>query len=88
MTAKAEKLLERLRCSTANCTRQDLDALYTGYGFNIRRGGKHDIATHPRFPKLRATLPNHAQFATGYVTHAIKLIDELLAIEKPTRRSK
>lgn len=82
MPDKAAKLLERLRCSQANCTRHDLEVMYKGYGFRIRIGSKHDIAKHEKYKHLRGTLPNHKSFATGYVTCAINLIDEVLRLEK------
>jgi len=82
MTDKAAKLLEQLRRSQANCTRHDLELVYLGYGFRIRIGGKHDMAIHEKYKHLRGTLPNHKSFATGYVTCAINLIDEVLRLEK------
>lgn len=83
MTDKeADKLLERLRRSKANCTRHDLELVYLGYGFRIRIGSKHDMAIHEKYKHLRGTLPNHKSFATGYVTCAIDLIDEVLRLEK------
>lgn len=77
MPDKATKLLERMRRSTANWTRRDLDTLYIGFGFNIRIGKKHDVVSHPEYPELRATLPKHSSIAKGYVTFAVKLIDQL-----------
>jgi hypothetical protein len=82
MATKPTKLLERLRRSKANCTRHDLEALYLGYGFRIRIGKKHDLAIHQEYKHLRGTLPNHTSFATGYVTCAIDLVDEVLRLEK------
>lgn len=78
MPRKAEKLLDSMRGSADNWTRRDLDTLYSGFGFEIRIGKGHDIAKHPDFPMLRATLPKkHPYLAKGYVTFAIKLIDRL-----------
>lgn len=75
---KAEKLLDAMRCSTAKWKRRDLDTLYLGFGFEIRIGEKHDIAKHPKYPALRATLPKkHPHLAKGYVTYAVKLIEQL-----------
>jgi len=75
---KATKLLDAMRRSTANWKRHDLDTLYVGFGFIIRIGKKHDIAKHPEYPQLRATLPRkHPHLAKGYVTFAVKLIDQL-----------
>ncbi len=78
MPRKAAKLLDSMRRSVDNWTRRDLDTLYRGFGFKIRIGRGHDIAKHPDFPGLRATLPKkHSYLAKGYVTFAIKLIDRL-----------
>ena len=77
MTKKARKLLERMRRSAANWSRSDLDRLYTGFGFEIRHGSKHDIVKHPGYPHLRATLPRHTTLAKAYIRNAVKLIDEL-----------
>lgn len=78
---EADKILARLRTSTNNCTRHDLEVIYLANGFEIRTG-KHDIAKHSKYKHLRGTLPNHKSFAIGYVTTAIKLIDEALRLQK------
>jgi len=82
MTDKATKTLDNLRRSQNNCTRHDLEVIYIGYGFRIRKGSKHDIAIHAKYKRLRGTLPNHKSFAKGYVTCAIELIDESLRLAK------
>ena len=82
MPSKAAKLLESMRQSTANWTRRDLDTLYLGFGFEIRTGKGHDIAKHPKYPKLRATLPRHSSLAKEYFRYAVKLIDRLHELEK------
>jgi hypothetical protein len=82
MPIKAEKILERMRNSKSNWKRADLDTLYEGFGFVIKHGGNHDIVKHPNYPQLRATLPRHRQLAKGYVEFAVKLVDQLLEIQK------
>jgi len=77
---KAFKILSGLRRSSNNCTRHDLEVIYLGNGFRIRQGEKHDMAIHTKFKQLRTTLPNHNPFAKGYVTQAIKLIDEAIRL--------
>ena len=75
-----------MRQSAANWARHDLDTLYIGYGFKIRTGKKHDVASHPEFPQLRATLPRHTKnLAKGYISHAVKLIDQLQVLEREAR---
>lgn len=82
MPTKAEKLLEQMRNSKSNWKRADLDKLYKGFGFIISHGGNHDIATHPNYLQLRATLPRHRDLAKGYVEFAVKLIDKLLILQR------
>ncbi|MCC6300160.1 MAG: hypothetical protein IT314_12750 [Anaerolineales bacterium] len=82
MPSKAEKLLEQMKNSKSNWKRADLDTLYEGFGFVIKHGGNHDIAKHPKFPELRATLPRHRQLAKGYVEFAVKLVAKLLELQK------
>jgi hypothetical protein len=74
---KARKLLERMRKSAANWKRTDLDQLYSGFGFIIKPGKKHDIVKHPKYVQLRTTLPRHSVLAKANVRQAIALIDEL-----------
>ena len=82
MPSRASKLLEGMRRSTANWKRHDLDTLYIGFGFEIRIG-KHDIAKHPEYPQLRATLPNnHPYLANEYIRTAVRLIDQLQQLQK------
>jgi len=80
VSKKAEQLLEGMRKTKVNWSLYDLYALYRGYGFEIRTGN-HPIAKHPKYPYLRGTLPNHKSFATGYIAHAVKLVDKLLELE-------
>lgn len=83
MPKKADKLLARAKRSAANFTLGDLRQLYLGSGFEVKGGGKHpEIVYHPKYPSLRANLPNHASFATGYVRTAVKLIEQLRTLEE------
>jgi len=82
MPPKATKLLERMRRSKANWKRKDIEALYLGFGFEIRPGSNHDIVTHPKYRYLRTTLPRHNKVAAYIVRQAIKTIHKLLELEK------
>ena len=82
MAQKATKLLERMRNSKAGWKRRDLDQLYEAYGFLISHGKSHDIVKHYQFPHLRTTLPRHNQIAKVYVEIAVKLVDQLMVLEK------
>lgn len=77
MVSKSEKLFERMKNSSAGWKREDIDSLYLGFGFIIRSGNNHDIATHPDFPSLRATLPRHKSIAKCYIKDAIENIKKL-----------
>ncbi len=77
MSARSERLLERARRSVAGWKRTDLDRLYLSFGFTISHGSKHDIAKHPLYPDLRATLTRDKSLAKGYIATAIKLIEAL-----------
>ncbi len=74
---KAEKLLDRMRKSKSGWKSQDLIRLYRGFGFDIRKGSRHDVITHPAFPSLRGTLPRGLKDSTPYVSEAIKMIDNM-----------
>lgn len=82
MHDKHSSLLEAMRRSQSNWTRHDLETLYLGFGFRIRRGKKHDIAIHTQHPEFRGTLPNHKSFAKGYIVSAVRLIDRLQELER------
>jgi predicted RNA binding protein YcfA (HicA-like mRNA interferase family) len=86
MTSKGEKLLDKMRRSKSNWTREDLNKLYEGFGFIITHGGSHDIVRHPDFLDLRTTLPRHNFLAKGYVEFAVKLIDRLLVRKKEGKK--
>jgi hypothetical protein len=70
-------LLQRAYATKADWTRNELDRLYTAYGFEIRHGGKHDIVVHPDHPDLRATLTRSNPLAKGYIGAAVSLIAKL-----------
>jgi hypothetical protein len=74
----AEKLLERMRQSSRGWGPDDLHALYMGHGFRCREGAKHRIYIHTRYPWIRDTVTRHGKLPVGYVTDAVKKIDEVL----------
>ncbi len=78
MPSSAYKLLERAKKTQSGWKRQELDRLYTGFGFIIRHGRSHDIVYHPDYPNLRETLPRHKNVKPVYVRQAVKLINTLL----------
>lgn len=86
MTSKVEKLLEQMKRSKANWKRMDIERLYEGFGFIITHGANHDKIKHPNFPELRTTLPRHNDIAKVYVELAIKLVDQLLALQEGDKK--
>jgi len=82
MVSKSRKLLQRMKNSSAGWKRSDLDRLYLSFGFIIDPGSRHDIAKHPDFPALRATLTRHTDIDKVYIKQAIALIEELQELEK------
>ncbi len=82
MAPNASKLLDRMRRSKSGWKRTDLDELYSGFGFVITNGAKHDIVKHPQFPQIgRATLPRHTNVNKFYVQQAIAMIDRLKELQ-------
>jgi predicted RNA binding protein YcfA (HicA-like mRNA interferase family) len=79
--ADAEKLLSRMRASKSGWGEKDLESLYLGFGFQVREGSKHRIYSHPKYPQLYATVARHTSLAIGYVSTAVKLIDQLEKLE-------
>ncbi|MDP1714136.1 MAG: hypothetical protein Q8L41_05265 [Anaerolineales bacterium] len=83
MGEEAVKLLEKMRVSKAGWTRNDLDRLYTGFGFIIKSGrGPHDKVYHPDYPFLITFVPRHRKLLEVYVSQAIKLIDRLKELQE------
>lgn len=81
MPDKGKRLLARARRSTADWTRTELNQLYREFGFDISHGSKHDIVKHPKYPTLRATLTRNSPLAKGYVTWAVRMIEQLEKLE-------
>ncbi len=77
----AEKLLTRMRATKSGWKAKDLHKLYLGFGFNYREGGKHIFYAHPQHPELYTTVTRSRTLAKGYITTAIKLIDQLKMLE-------
>lgn len=73
------ELLERMRRTKAGWRLRDLHELYTGFGFDMVEGGKHRLYIHPKHPDLRATVTRSSTMPVGYVSTAVKLVDQLLA---------
>lgn len=76
-----EKLFHQMREGKYGWKYNDLDALYRGYGFEVREDGKHTMYIHPEFKTLRATVARHRSLPIGYIQHAIKLIEQLYRVQ-------
>ena len=82
-TSGDEKLLASMRRSKAGWGWNDLDRLYTSFGFSKREGGKHTIYVFPQNPNLRAVVARHRSLPVGYVSTALRLIDMAKAVANP-----
>lgn len=78
-----EKLLASMRRSKTGWGWNDLDRLYTSFGFTKREGGKHTVYKFPPSPTLRAVVARHRSLPVGYVSTALRLIDKAKAISDP-----
>lgn len=77
-----------MRNSKAGWWPRDLLSIYSGFGFTIRHGRRHDIIKHPDFPALRATVPRHPrELGKKYASTAVDLIDKLIVLEKEAGRN-
>lgn len=77
----AEKMLGRMQASLNGWGQDDFRRLYIGFGFE-ESGTKHCVYIHSKHPHLRATVGRHNSLATGYASHAIKLIEQLKVLEQ------
>ncbi len=84
-SAAARRLRETMGKSKSGWGQNDLDALYIGYGFVLRQGGKHRFYSHPDFPQLHATVSRQNDLPPGYVQSALKLIAELERLSAPQK---
>lgn len=83
MSAKAEKLLKRLRQTLSGWHAHDLLALYEHYRFTIRSKGKHYIITHQDLPTLRCTLTRSSgELLPAYAKDALKSIEDVLELDE------
>lgn len=76
-----EKLLESRRRSKGGWSADDLERVYTAYGFTKKKKTKHDVYTHPLIPGKQGTVGRHKELADGYAASAVKLIDEVLRLQ-------
>jgi hypothetical protein len=76
--SKAEKILDRMRVTSAGWGQKDFEHLFDGYGFEKRQGNRHTIYFHPKYPELWISIPRHNNMKNCYPRDAVKLIDELI----------
>lgn len=84
-TNEAIKKLESMRASAANKTQADMDAVASGFGFNIWEGKKHATYQHPKHRQLIGQWPRHGSVLPTYVRQLIKVIDRLQALERENK---
>lgn len=80
--AAHDKLLERMRQSSAGWSQSDLKRLYEGFGFRCREGGNHSFYQHPDYPQLLATVARHNELPKAYAETAIRILDQLAALQR------
>jgi hypothetical protein len=83
-SAKARKLLERMKETKSGWGEKDIETVYVGYGFTYRDGSKHRIYSHPLFKQLRTTVSRQTSLPPGYAVDAVKLITEAMELGAPT----
>ena len=76
-----DDLLIRMRRSKAGWREKDLHALYVGFGFEVTEGKKHRLYVHAKYSQLRATVTRARDLPAGYITYAVRLIEQLLDME-------
>lgn len=81
-SAKALKLLERLRRSKAGVKPEDVKKLYLAFGFIVEPKTRHDCATHPDFPELFGYIPRHKKLAVYVADQAIELVEKVIDLEQ------
>jgi predicted RNA binding protein YcfA (HicA-like mRNA interferase family) len=75
--SKAEKIFEKMKNTKHGWTPEDLQTLYTGFGFKYREGGNHRVYYHPDHPDLMVTVARHPSLVVGYIQTAIKMIERV-----------
>ena len=81
MSAKAGKLLQRLRNTKAGWSDTDIFKLMVGHGF-LSREGNHTVYSHPDHPDLHLVVPRGKDLPKVYASHAEKRIDTLIERQK------
>ena len=88
MTERGDALLARAKRTKDNWSVGDLEQLYVQNGCVILKKTNHRFGIHPDNPTRRGTLPNHKNFAKGYVADAVKVIEEGQRAEEQARKEK
>ena len=81
-SAKALRLLDRLRRSKAGAKPEDIKAIYLAFGFIIESRTRHDCVTHPNYPALFGTIPRHRKMANYIAKQAIELAETVIRLEQ------
>jgi hypothetical protein len=75
-----------MRQSKQGWGQKDLDTLFLGFGFTCREGAKHCVYIHSKYRDIRDTVSRQGSLPTGYVTDAIKKVDEVLRRDAENRQ--
>ncbi len=76
-----DRLLERAKRTKHGWKRRDLDALYTGFGFEIEDREKHRYYVHPLYPFLIGSAPKGRDITAGFVADAVRIVGKLIALK-------
>ena len=79
--AAADRLLARMKRTAGGWSPDDLNRLYTGFGFIVKQGARHTKYRHPDHPEISAVVPRHGELPKAYVRTAVKSIDRLAKLE-------
>lgn len=79
---RAQKVLDRMRRTSAGWRPKDLRAVYLGFGFEEHEGAKHTRYWHPVHRHLWTTVPRSAPLSKAYAEQAVALIEELTRLEE------
>lgn len=81
--SKADKRLEKARNNPRGWHFEELKKLYESFDFEVSSAkGSHFVARHPKLKRRQTFIKHRGELPVVYVTDAIELIDELLALEE------
>lgn len=77
MPRNTDKLLARMRRTSAGFKQQDIKKVLLAHGFECRDKGKHSYFRHPEHKGLKLVVPRQRDVKPVYVQKLVKLVDTL-----------